>query len=67
MLLCDEPTYAQDRRNTIAILEGLVRQVEEKGLCLIFSTHDRMLAESYADQIWHMEGGKLYAQTGSRV
>ena len=67
VLLCDEPTYAQDRRNTIAILEGLVRQVEEKGLCLIFSTHDRMLAESYADQIWHMEGGKLYAQTGSRV
>lgn len=61
VLVCDEPTYAQDRRNTLAILEGLCRQVDEHGLCLIFSTHDRRLAEDFADEIWFMEGGSLHA------
>lgn len=61
VLVCDEPTYAQDRRNTLAILEGLCRQVDEHGLCLIFSTHDRQLAEDFADRVWRMEGGKLHA------
>lgn len=63
VLLCDEPTYAQDRRNTVALMDGLTRQAGEKGVCLLFSTHDSELAESYADVIWHLEGGKLYAQS----
>ena len=57
ILICDEPTYAQDRSNVLAILETLQRRVVETGLTLIFSTHDTQLAESYADEIWIMREG----------
>lgn len=65
ILICDEPTYAQDRRSTIAIMESLQKEVRDKNLCLIFSTHDLRLAQDYADVIWRLEGGALYAQTES--
>ena len=60
-LICDEPTYAQDRRNTIAIMDALCRQAREKSIALVFSTHDRKLAEDYADMIFEIKGGTLNA------
>ena len=60
VLVCDEPTYAQDRNNTIAIMESLCRQAREKKIALIFSTHDRQLAADYADKIYTLEGGTLH-------
>lgn len=65
ILICDEPTYAQDRANVIAIMEELQHRVVRDGLTLIFSTHDRRLAESYADCIYHIKEGKLIADDQS--
>lgn len=65
VLVCDEPTYAQDRKNTLAIMEELQRQVLKRGLCLILSTHDGQLARDYADYILDLKGGKLVARAQS--
>ena len=61
VLVCDEPTYAQDRNNTIAVMDALCRQARERGVALIFSTHDIRLAEDYADRILELRGGTLHA------
>ena len=61
VLVCDEPTYAQDRENTIAIMDRLCGSVLENGTAMLFSTHDPLLAEAYADVVLHLKGGKLYA------
>ena len=66
-LVCDEPTYAQDRRNTMAIMDALCRQARERNLALIFSTHDPQLARDYADVVLKLEGGTLHALAESRV
>ncbi len=63
ILICDEPTYAQDRANVLAIMEELQRHVVQDGLTLIFSTHDTLLAESFADHIYHMREGKLFERS----
>ncbi len=60
-LVCDEPTYAQDRRNTVAIMDGLARQARERNVALIFSTHDPQLARDYADEIYSLKEGTLHA------
>ncbi len=60
-LICDEPTYAQDRNNTIAIMESLCQQARLRHAALIFSTHDRQLAKDYADEILQLKGGMLHA------
>jgi len=59
VLVCDEPTYAQDRENTIAIMETLCLGAAQRGATMLFSTHDRQLAEDYADKIFTLEGGML--------
>ncbi len=59
VLVCDEPTYAQDRNNTIVMMDELCRQARERGAALIFSTHDSRLARDYADHILLLEGGAL--------
>ncbi len=61
VLVCDEPTYAQDRNNTVAIMESLCRQAREHRIALIFSTHDREAAKAYADEILELKEGTLYA------
>ena len=60
-LLCDEPTYAQDRNNTVAIMKNLCKAARNNGVALIFSTHDRRLAEECADEILELRGGHLCA------
>ena len=60
VLICDEPTYAQDRNNTTSIMDTLQHEARENGITLIFSTHDRQLAEDYADVILEMSGGNLH-------
>lgn len=60
VLICDEPTYAQDRANTLELMQGLCTAAREQNIALIFSTHDRRLAESYADEIFELKGGVLH-------
>lgn len=62
VLVCDEPTYAQDRKNTIELMTALCRAARERNIALIFSTHDRALAGAYADQILLLRGGRLYEE-----
>lgn len=59
ILICDEPTYAQDRNSTSSIMDALQNYVVSKGATLIFSTHDRLLAKNYADTVLEIHGGKL--------
>ncbi len=67
VLICDEPTYAQDRNNTMAIMDALCRQAREQNAALIFSTHDKQLARDYADEILQLKGGELHACSESGV
>jgi energy-coupling factor transport system ATP-binding protein len=60
ILVCDEPTYAQDRRSLLALMDSLQKQVVETGLTLIFSTHDAKLARDYADAAYELREGRLY-------
>ena len=66
-LVCDEPTYAQDRRSTVAIMDALCRLARERNVALIFSTHDRQLARDYADEILELKEGTLRALTEPRA
>ena len=66
-LVCDEPTYAQDRKNTMAIMDALCRQARDRNVALIFSTHDRQLAQDYADEILELKGGELRAVAKSSL
>jgi energy-coupling factor transport system ATP-binding protein len=65
VLVCDEPTYAQDRISTMAIMDALCRQAREHDVAVIFSTHDLQLARDYADEIYRLEGGHLNAKMES--
>lgn len=60
VLFCDEPTYAQDRVNTMAIMDALYQHTAELQATLVFATHDRQLAEEYADVILEMREGGLH-------
>ena len=56
LILCDEPTYAQDYKNTLAIMDLLVDAAHKRESTLVFTTHDRNLANHYADHILIMGG-----------
>ncbi len=52
VLVCDEPTYAQDLHALLSVMKLLTDRVTQKDLTLIFSTHDMQLAKDYAD-VWY--------------
>jgi energy-coupling factor transport system ATP-binding protein len=60
ILVCDEPTYAQDPENAVAIMEALLAVVRSRGVTLVFSTHDFTLARRVADVVLEMKGGRLH-------
>ncbi len=59
ILLLDEPTYGQDYRSTMAIMEQLKEKVDQEGLTVVFITHDRLLARAWADKIYMLEDQSL--------
>ncbi|MDR1193666.1 MAG: energy-coupling factor ABC transporter ATP-binding protein [Peptococcaceae bacterium] len=63
VLVCDEPTYAQDAAALTAIMGLLQDEVLRRGLTLIFSTHDKKLARDYADQVFILKDGRLRAES----
>ncbi|MEG1393512.1 MAG: ATP-binding cassette domain-containing protein [Christensenellaceae bacterium] len=67
VLVCDEPTYAQDAHNIIAIMDCLQQQVVKRGVTLIFSTHDRQLAKDYADIVYELKEGTLHEKLKSSL
>ena len=66
LLLLDEPTYGQDYRSARALMDQVCARVKEDGLTVIMTTHDRGLAEAYADVRYQMRGKKLIREDGSK-
>ena len=66
ILLLDEPTYGQDYRSARALMDQVCARVKEDGLTVIMTTHDRGLAEAYADVRYQMRGKKLIREDGSK-
>ncbi|MEG2189411.1 MAG: ATP-binding cassette domain-containing protein, partial [Christensenella sp.] len=58
VLVCDEPTYAQDLNALLSVMKLLCDRVKKAGLTLIFSTHDERLARDYADVRYVLRDGK---------
>jgi len=54
VLLLDEPTYGQDRKSTETIMNNLKSKMKNEDLTVIFTTHDRKLAASWADSIYEL-------------
>ena len=59
VLICDEPTYAQDREHTLSIMSALQDAVLQKNIALVLSSHDRQLVRDYADVVYELKGGQL--------
>ena len=58
LILCDEPTVALDRANSLA-LSGLLRDLAHaKGVGVLIATHDRD-AEPYADRVLTIVDGRI--------
>ena len=58
LLLADEPTGNLDDATARAMMDLLLRLVDEEGGTLIYATHDRDLA-GLADEVWHLHSGIL--------
>nr|WP_325167457.1 ABC transporter ATP-binding protein [Lederbergia citri] len=65
VLLLDEPTFGQDARNTFIMLEQL-EELRKNGTTIIMVTHDMMIAEQFATEVWTIDKGKLIQQEQKR-
>jgi peptide/nickel transport system ATP-binding protein len=63
-MVCDEITSALDVSVQAAIVELLRRLQAERGLSLIFITHNLPLVRSIADHVVVMNGGRI-CESGS--
>ena len=59
ILICDEPTTALDVTVQAKILELINKIKEERGLSVIFITHDLGVVANIADRVYVMYGGKV--------
>lgn len=67
VLVCDEPTYGQDEAHAMAIMEALLAIARARGVTLLFSTHDEVMANQIADVVLRLEGGRLHEVNQSVV
>ncbi len=61
LLLLDEPTSALDLKNTLEVMEAVVKYVRERGAVAIAVHHDLNVATEFSDKIAFMKDGKLVA------
>ncbi len=59
VLLLDEPTSGQDRREVARLISALATMAEDGAV--VFATHDEGLAQAAATRIVRMDGGKIVA------
>jgi len=59
ILLADEPTTALDVTTQAQILALLKEKSEEKGMSIIFVTHDLALVENFADRVIILYNGRI--------
>ena len=65
ILIADEPTTALDALTQDQIIHLLKKLKEDMNLSILFITHNLALAESFADDIAVMKGGKI-VETGTK-
>ena len=58
IILCDEPTYGQDNKTSIEIMEFLKRKADEDGITVVMVSHDRNLVFRYSDFIYETTSDK---------
>jgi peptide/nickel transport system ATP-binding protein len=61
VLVCDEAVSALDVRIKRQILDLLRRLATERGLAIVFVTHDREAARDLADRVLMLDDGRLSA------
>ncbi len=61
ILLLDEPTAGLDREGADQLI-AVLRQLGQRGMTLVFSTHDIELAQTLADDVALFQGGTVLAQ-----
>jgi energy-coupling factor transport system ATP-binding protein len=61
VIIVDEPTTGQDKRQSIEIMEFLRYLNEEKGYTIIFITHDMPIVARYARRVILVGGGHILA------
>ena len=63
VLVLDEPTYGQDKSNTVRMMESLFTALGEvnsaRGITLILVTHDMKLVAGYAERVIVMRVGSV--------
>jgi len=59
LLICDESTTALDVTTQAAVMELLATAVAERGMGMLFITHDLALAASIADRTYVLRNGQL--------
>jgi len=59
LLIADEPTTALDASTSLQIIGLLKRLQQDRGMGILFITHDLCLVPSIADQICVMRSGKI--------
>ena len=57
VLMLDEPTSALDEKTADALMENICAHCKERGITLLVVSHDRAIAEKYADRVINLEGG----------
>jgi ABC-type dipeptide/oligopeptide/nickel transport system ATPase component len=67
LLIADEPTTALDVSTEKDILDLLVGAKKEKGLSIIFITHNLSLAAAYSDVVYVMQKGQVVEKLGSKA
>jgi peptide/nickel transport system ATP-binding protein len=62
LLICDEPTTALDVTTQAGIIQVLAEQRAERGMGMLFITHDLNLAASICDRVYVMSKGRIEEQ-----
>jgi len=63
LLLADEPTTSLDVTIQAQIISLLKEQAEQKGMSIIFVTHDLELIDGFADKIMILYAGRVFEQS----
>lgn len=61
LLLLDDPLAGLDDRNSRSVMELLVHYNRQHGTTLLWTSHDPAAWSGWADQVLHLQGGRLVA------
>lgn len=58
LLVLDEPTFGQDRRHAMELMETIAR-LHAQGMAVLMLTHDMDLVDAYAERVAVLHEGKI--------